>query len=117
MRYSFITSAWKVFGGLEDVTVAQALRCWFLVFGLGFVATIAAFIRFRYHGRTLRRRSAVTHTGPILVSTLAALILLMRIGEMNRDDSIGWTSLRVLGVGLSFYSIVMLPWAIRTLGR
>ena len=119
MRYSVITSAWKVFGGLEDVTVAQALRCWFLVlFGLGFVATIAAFIRFRHHRQEVEAKVGPLPTpGPILVSTLAALILLMRIGEMNRDDSIGWTSLRVLGVGLSFYSIVMLPWAIRTLGR
>lgn len=99
--------------------MTQALRLWFLVlFGLGFVGTIAAFIRFRAHRGAIEKKVGPLPTpGPVLVSVVAVVILLTGIGEITGETSIGWAILRVLGVGLSLYTIVMLPWAVRTLGR
>jgi protein-S-isoprenylcysteine O-methyltransferase Ste14 len=99
--------------------MAQASRAWFIVlFGLGFVGTLAAFIRFRAHRQAIEENVGPLPTpGPVLVSIIALLILITGVGEIAGETSIGWALLRVLGLGLSLYTIVMLPWAVRTLGR
>ena len=99
--------------------MTEALRLWFLVlFGLGFLGTIAAFVRFRAYREDVEKKVGPLPTpGPVLVSIVAFLILLTKIGEITDATTLGWASLRVLGVGLSFYSMFMLPWAVRTLGR
>ena len=99
--------------------MTQVLRLWFLgLFGLGFVGTLVGFIRFRAHRRTVERKLGPLPTpGPVVVSLVAVLILLTGTGEIAGETSIGWVILRVLGVGLSFYAIIMLPWAVGTLGR
>lgn len=99
--------------------MAQASRVWFIVlFGIGFVATLAAFIRFRAYREAIEDKVGPLPTpGPVLVSIIALLILITGIGEIAGETSIRWALLRVLGVGLSVYTVVMLPWAVRTLGR
>lgn len=96
-----------------------ALRVWFLVlFGLGFLGTIAGFVRFRAYREDVEKKVGPLPTpGPVLVSIAALSILLTGIGEITDETSVEWASLRVLGVGLSLYTMVMLPWAVRTLGR
>jgi protein-S-isoprenylcysteine O-methyltransferase len=99
--------------------MTQALRLWFLVlFGLGLLGTMVAFVRFRADRKDIEKKVGPLPTpGPVIVSIIGALIVLTGIGEITDDTSIGWASLRVLGVGLSLYTMVMLPWAVRTLGR
>jgi len=90
-------------------------RFWFLVlYGLGIAAFLGTVIRFRGHRGAVERKIGPLPTPvPFVAFIIAVLILLTRTGEM----SAGWPILRVLGVTLSFYAIVMLPWTMRTLGR
>ncbi len=90
-------------------------RFWFLgLYGLGIAAFLGTVIRFRGHrGEVERKIGPLPTPVPLVAFIVAVLILLTRVGEM----SAGWPILRVLGVGLSFYAIVMLPWSMRTLGR
>jgi protein-S-isoprenylcysteine O-methyltransferase Ste14 len=99
----------------SSVTTTQAIRIWFLVlFSLGFAGTLVAFIRFRAQRGSVEAKFGPLPTpGPIVVSTAGVLILLTQTGEMLGE----WAILRVLGVGLSLYTIFMLPWAVRTLGH
>lgn len=95
--------------------MTQATRIWFLVlFSLGFAGTLVAFIRFRaQRGAVEDKIGPLPTPGPLVVSTVGMLILLTETGEMSAESPI----LRVLGLGLSLYAIVMLPWTVRTLGR
>jgi len=53
---------------------------------------------------------------PMMILNVAALVvLLVGIGGISAAVSVGWTILRLVGVGLSFYCLVMLPWTMRTL--
>ena len=99
--------------------MTEAVRLWFLVlYGLGFIAVIAGFIRFRTQRGVVEKKTGPVPTpGPLVVSIVALLVLLTRAGEISDDTSIASAILRVLGIGLSLYTIVMLPWAVRTLGR
>ena len=99
--------------------MTEAVRLWFLVlYGLGFVGVIGGFVRFRaQRGMVEKKIGPLPTPGPIVVSVIALLVLLTRVGEATGDTSIPWTVIRVLGIGLSLYTIVMLPWAVRTLGR
>jgi protein-S-isoprenylcysteine O-methyltransferase Ste14 len=97
------------------MAMTEVPRIWFLVlcvFGIaGFLGTI---IRFRgYRGAVERRIGPLPTPAPFVAFIVAGLILLTRAGEI----SAGWPILRLLGIGLSFYAIAMLPWTMRTLGR
>lgn len=95
--------------------MAEVPRLWFLVlYALGIAAFLGTAIRFRGHRGAVERKIGPLPTPVPLVAFIAALlILLTRTGEM----SAGWPILRALGVGLSPYAIVMLPWTMPTLGR
>jgi protein-S-isoprenylcysteine O-methyltransferase Ste14 len=95
--------------------MTEAIRLWFLIlFSLGFVGTIAAFIRFRaQRGAVEDKIGPLPTPGPVIVSAVAILLLLTRTGEILAE----WPIVRLLGVALSLYTIVMLPWTVRTLGR
>src|SRR5215471_13699353 len=95
--------------------MTEALRLWFLLlFGVGIVVFLIMAIRFRGRRAMVERKIGPVPTPiPLVVQLVALLILLTRTGEM----STGWPLLRVLGLGLSLYAVVMLPWALRTLGR
>lgn len=97
----------------------EALRLWFLgLYVLGLLGAIAGFIRFRTQPLPVEKQVGPLPTpGPLIVAVVAVLILLARAGQITGDASIARPILRVLGVALSLYAIVMLPWAVRTLGR
>lgn len=96
----------------------DALRVWFIaLYGLGIVGFLASVIRFRPHRGTIEKK-----IGPIpapigVVLVLAVVILATGTGEISGETSVGWAILRGGGFGLSLYAIIMLPWALRSLGR
>jgi protein-S-isoprenylcysteine O-methyltransferase Ste14 len=95
--------------------MTEALRLWFLLlFGVGIAGFLATALRFRGRRAMVERMSGPVPTPiPLVAQSVALLILLTRTGELSS----GWPLLRVLGLGLSLYAVVMLPWALRTLGR
>jgi protein-S-isoprenylcysteine O-methyltransferase len=95
--------------------MTEALRLWFLLlFGVGIAGFLATALRFRGRRAMVERKSGPVPTPiPLVAQSVALLILLTRTGELSS----GWPLLRVLGLGLSLYAVVMLPWALRTLGR
>jgi protein-S-isoprenylcysteine O-methyltransferase Ste14 len=95
--------------------MTEALRLWFLLlFGVGIAGFLATAVRFRGRRAMVERKSGPVPTPiPLVTQFVALLILLTRTGELSS----GWPLLRVLGLGLSLYAVVMLPWALRTLGR
>lgn len=99
--------------------MTEAFRFWFLVlYGVGFVGVIASFVRFRGQRAVVEDKVGPVPTpGPLIVTIVAVLILLTGSGEATGDTSVAGPILRLLGVGLSLYAVVMLPWAVRTLGR
>jgi protein-S-isoprenylcysteine O-methyltransferase len=94
--------------------MSDALTVYFLVlYGLG----IGGFARTVVQARRQAARLDQP-LGPPPVPAMAAwlvppLVLLLRIGEIPA----GWPLVRGLGVALSLYSLVMIPWTVRTMGR
>jgi protein-S-isoprenylcysteine O-methyltransferase Ste14 len=100
------------------VTFAEGVRLWFIViWSLSIVGSLAALIQFR-----ARRKDVEQQVGPLptpmgILQIAVLLILSTRIGEISASSSAVWLIVRVLGVGLSLYSLGMLLWAGPTLGR
>jgi protein-S-isoprenylcysteine O-methyltransferase Ste14 len=99
---------------LADVLRLSLLAIWSLSI-VGFGASVLRFIR-------TTREAVERQRGPLptpltFLNVIAVVILLLRIGEITVDESIGWLVVRGLGIGLSLYGLVILPWTMRTLGR
>lgn len=92
-----------------------AFRLWFVVaYGMGFIFFLALIFRFRARRPTVEQRVGPLPPPPALISWLIPpVILLAEVGQISAL----WIPLRVVGVGLSLYAIVMMPWATRVLGR
>ena len=95
--------------------MAEALRWWFLaLFSVWIAGFIMRTIQFRGRRGAIEKKIGPVPT-PIglVMPPVGLLILLTRTGEM----SAGWAILRALGVALSLYTLVIMQWAGRTLGR
>lgn len=94
--------------------MSDALTVYFLVlYGLGIGGFSRSIVQARREAASLDQR-----LGPPPVPALAAwlmppLVILLRIGGI----AAGWPLARGLGVALSLYSLVMIPWTVRTMGR
>jgi protein-S-isoprenylcysteine O-methyltransferase Ste14 len=95
--------------------VTNAIRVWFIVaYGLGFVFFLALVHRFRARRQVVERRAGLLPPPPALVSWLIPpIIIFTEVGQI----AAGWLPLRLLGVGLSLYALVIMPWAAQVLGR
>ena len=95
--------------------MADAFRLWFIVlYALGLTGFLASVVRFLARRPTIEQRIGPIPPAPAVLSWLVALgVLLTRVGQVQAE----WLPLRVLGVLLSLYALVMVPWAIRVLGR
>jgi protein-S-isoprenylcysteine O-methyltransferase len=95
--------------------MTEALRLWFLLlFGVVIAVFLIMAIRFRGRRAMVEQKIGPLPTPiPLVVQFVAVLILLTRTGEILA----GWPLLRVLGLGLSLYTVVIMPWALRTLGH
>jgi protein-S-isoprenylcysteine O-methyltransferase Ste14 len=100
------------------VTLAEGVRLWFIViWSLSIVGSLAAFIQFRSRRAAVEKQVGPLPTPMGILQIVVLPILLTRIGEISASSSAGWLIVRVLGIGLSLYSLGMLLWAGRTLGR
>lgn len=97
------------------MTIAQAARLWFLaLYALGLTVFIVTAIRFRLHRRgDVEKQVGPAPTPGILVPLgIPFVILLTRVGALSAH----LLPLRLLGVALSLYFLVMFFWTMRTLG-
>lgn len=97
------------------MAMADVVRIGFvLLFGLGLVGTVAGYLRFLRHRDVVTGKVGPLPTpGPIIVTAVALAVLLTGSGEIAR----GWPLVRALGVALGVYALLVLPLAVRALGR
>jgi len=93
----------------------NAFRLWFIaVYALGFAFFLVGLVQFFARRPEVERQVGVFPSPPAVINWIVALVILVtRIGQLPA----GWIALRVIGVALSLYAAVMIPWAGRTLGR
>lgn len=101
------------------MTFADLLRIWFIAIWslsiLGFLVSVIQFFR-------VQRESVKQQIGPLptpitLLNLIVLAVLLMRVGIIPVGESIIWTLVRILGLGLSLYGMILLPWTMQTLDR
>lgn len=97
------------------MTLETTLRLWFIaLYAIGFAVFVAAVVRFRPRREAIEKKHGALPTpGALITFLLPPIILLAWVGHYPAQ----WLPVRVLGVALSLYGIVMLPWATWTLGR
>ena len=97
------------------MTMDRALRLWFLaLYAFGIVGFLSNVLRIRRDRPAFEQQiGPLPEVGALVAWFVPPLILLSGIGMMAIEQPI----LRVLGVGLSLYSQVMVAWTVRTLGR
>jgi len=90
-------------------------RFWFLLlYVFGFSVFLIELYRFRARQPAVERQTGLLPPPPGVINWLIALaVLFTRVGELDR----GWPVLRLLGLCLSLYFLVVVPWATRTIGR
>jgi protein-S-isoprenylcysteine O-methyltransferase len=97
------------------MTMDRVLRFWFLaLYAFGIIGFLSNVWRIR-RGRPAfeQQIGALPEVGAVVAWFVPLLILLSGFGKMAIEQPI----LRVLGVGLSLYSQIMVLWTVRTLGR
>ena len=93
----------------------ESLRLWFLVlYAFGFAVFVAGVLRFRPRRQAIEKKHGSLPTPGALITFLAPpIILLARVGHYDAQ----WLPVRLAGLALGLYGIVVLPWATWTLGR
>lgn len=100
------------------MTLTDGIRLWFIVIWcLAIVGFLAAALRFRDRRDDVEEQAGLLPTPMTIFNFIVLLILLTRSGEIGAGSSAGWLIVRVVGVGLSLYGLIVLPWTVRTLGR
>jgi protein-S-isoprenylcysteine O-methyltransferase Ste14 len=95
--------------------VTDAFRLWFaFAYAVGVFFFLALVYRFRSRRPTVEQRVGSLPSPPALISWLIPPIILLAQAVQIPAE---WMPVRVLGVALSLYAIVMMPWATRVLGR
>jgi protein-S-isoprenylcysteine O-methyltransferase Ste14 len=85
-----------------------------ITYVVGFIFFLVSIFRFRARQQTVEHRVGPLPPPPALISWLIPpIILLTEVGQISAD----WILLRLIGVALALYAVVVLPWATRTLGR
>lgn len=97
------------------MTVSESLRLWFVaLYAIGLFVFLTGVLRFRPRREAIEEKHGRLPTpGALITFLVPPIILLARVGQYPAE----WLPVRVLGVGLSVYAIIMLPWATWTLGR
>lgn len=97
------------------MTLTDGFRLWFLVlYAFGIAVFIITAIRFRSRRDAVEKQEGPLPSPGVLIPLgIPFLILLLRLGEISAR----WLPVRLIGAVLGIYFLVMLPWAIRTLGR
>lgn len=97
------------------MSLTDGFRLWFIVlYAFGITLFIVTAIRFRARRDAVEKQEGpLPSPGVVIPLGIPLLIVLTRFGELSAE----WLPLRWVGVVLSLYFLVMLPWAMRTLGR
>ena len=97
------------------MTLSEGFRVWFLVlYILNILGFLVAAIRFRVHREAIEKQTGpLPSPGIVIPLGIPLLILLIRVGEIQAE----WLPLRLIGLGLSLYNAVLVPWAMQTLGH
>jgi protein-S-isoprenylcysteine O-methyltransferase Ste14 len=95
--------------------VADLTRFWFLVvYAFTFLVFIGGIARFQPRREAVAdQRGPLPTPGGLITFLVPPLIMLLRVSQLEAD----WLPVRVAGVVLSLYAVVLLPWATWTLGR
>lgn len=95
--------------------MTDVFRLWFVfVYAVAFIFFVGLILAFRARGQKVEKRVGPLPPPPALISWLIPpIILLTEVGQI----AAAWIPLRVVGVVLSLYAIVIMPWASRVLGR
>lgn len=100
------------------MTFEEGIRLGFiLIWALSIVGGLAAFIQFRQQKDNVEQQVGPLPTPMGVLQIAVFLILLTGIGEVDPGNTAGWLIVRAVGFGLTVYSLGMLAWAGRTLGR
>ena len=94
--------------------MAQLFRLSFaLAYGLGLIFFVFLIVVFRVRRPEIEHRIGPLPSPPALISWLVPPILLLTgVGAFSAS----WIPVRVAGVGLALYALVLMPWAARALG-
>ena len=97
------------------MTFVDGFRFWFIgLYALGLAAFVVMAIQLRAKRDAIEKQEGPLPSPGILIPVgVPLLILLSRVGEIMVES----LPLRWVGLGLSLYFLVMLPWIMRTLGR
>lgn len=100
------------------MTFEEVVRLWFIIiWGLSIIGGLGAFFRFRAQREDVERQVGPLPTPMGILQIVTFVILLTGVGEIAVGNSAPWLFTRLVGVGFSIYSLGMLVWAARTLGR
>lgn len=95
--------------------MADWIRVGFIVvWSIGILGFIGSIVRFRAIRHEVERQIGPLPTPLGIFNFMVLAIVLTRFGELTYAGA-GWTVVRLVGVGLGVYGIVMLPWALGTL--
>jgi len=101
------------------MTFAGGLRIWFIAIWslsiIGFTVSVIQF--FRTRRETVQQQIGPLPTPITLLNVIVLVVLLMRVGKFSVGESVVWTLIRILGLGLSLYGMILLPWTMQTLDR
>jgi protein-S-isoprenylcysteine O-methyltransferase len=97
------------------MTLTDGFRLWFIMlYGLGVLSFVVMFVRLNAQRQAIEKQEGPLPSPGILIPLgIPLFILITRLGELSRE----WFMLRWIGVLLSLYFLLMLPWMLRALGR
>lgn len=97
------------------MTTTDGFRIWFLVlYTIGIVVFVIEVIRYRSNQVGVEKQvGQVPAMGTIIVLAPPPILLLLRLGEILNE----WIPIRVIGLVVGLYGIVMWVWAAWVLGR
>jgi protein-S-isoprenylcysteine O-methyltransferase Ste14 len=95
------------------------IRVWFLVlWSLGLIGFSTSALKFRSQMGAVEKHVGLLPTPiPFAMHIIAVVLLATGFGMLSVDATSRWQVLRWAGVAVSLYSVVVLPWTLRTLGR
>lgn len=93
----------------------DTFRLWFvLAYALGFLFFLVQILRFRARDPVVEQRKGPLPPPPALISWfIPPAILLLDVGGLEAT----WPAVRIVGVLLSVYALIVMPWATWVLGR
>lgn len=100
------------------MTFVEGARIGFIVIlGLSIVSNVAVLIEFRSRRNLVEKQIGPLPTPMGYLPIIFLLILLTGIGNLDAVSSTGWVIVSGLGIALTLYSLGLLAWTVRTLGR